>query len=164
MGRVDIITTTLGKAMGGASGGCTSGRQEIIDLLRQRSRPYLFSNTLATSICAATIRTLELLEENTDLRDKLEENTAYYRKLLKDAEFDVIDSVHPIVPIMLYDEKTAVEMAKRMMDMGVYVVAFSYPVVPKGKARIRTQVSAAHTKEDLKYIVDCFIKAREQMK
>ena len=163
LGRVDIITSTFGKALGGASGGFTSGRKEIIDLLRQRSRPYLFSNSLAPAIAAATSRLIDMLSENTTMRDKLEENTKYYREKLKEANFDIIDSVHPIVPIMLYDESVAVEMARRMMEMGVYVVAFSYPVVPKGKARIRTQVSATHSKEDLDYIVSCFIKAREQM-
>ncbi len=159
-GRVDVITSTFGKALGGASGGFTSGRREIIDLLRQRSRPYLFSNSLAPPIAAATGALIDKLSESTDLRDRLEENTKYYRALLRENDFDVIESVHPIVPIMLYDELKAVDMAKKMMDMGIYVVAFSYPVVPKGKARIRTQVSAAHTKEQLKHVVDCFVKAR----
>lgn len=163
IGRVDIITSTFGKALGGASGGFTSGRREIIDLLRQRSRPYLFSNSLAPSIAATTSKLIDMLEESTALRDRLEENTAYYRQLLSDAGFDIIDSTHPIVPIMLYDEKLAGEMAKKMMDLGVYVVAFSYPVVPKGKARIRTQVCASHTKEELKFIVDCFKKVRAEM-
>ena len=163
-GRVDIITSTFGKALGGASGGFTSGRKEIIALLRQRSRPYLFSNSLAPAIAVATSKLIDMLSATTALRDRLEENTAYYRKLLTDAKFDIIESTHPIVPIMLYDERTAVEMARRMMEKGVYVVAFSYPVVPKGKARIRTQVSAAHTKEDLDYIVKCFIDVREDMK
>ena len=164
MGRVDIVTSTFGKALGGASGGFTSGRREIIALLRQRSRPYLFSNSLAPAIAAATSRLIDMLSETTELRDRLEENTKYYRGLLTAAKFDVIDSVHPIVPIMLYDERTAGEMARRMMEKGVYVVAFSYPVVPKGKARIRTQVSAAHTKEDLDYVVKCFKEVREEMK
>ena len=163
MGRVDIITSTFGKALGGASGGFTSGRKEIIALLRQHSRPYLFSNSLAPAIAAATSRLIDMLSETTELRDRLEENTKYYRGLLTEAKFDIIDSVHPIVPIMLYDERTAGEMARRMMEKGVYVVAFSYPVVPKGKARIRTQVSAAHTKEDLDYIVKCFKEVREEM-
>ncbi|MCH5142501.1 MAG: glycine C-acetyltransferase [Clostridiales bacterium] len=162
-GRVDIITSTFGKALGGASGGFTSGRKEIIALLRQRSRPYLFSNSLAPAIAVATSKLIDMLSATTELRDRLEENTKYYRKLLTEAKFDIIDSVHPIVPIMLYDERTAGEMARRMMERGVYVVAFSYPVVPKGKARIRTQVSAAHTKEDLDYIVKCFIEVREEM-
>ncbi len=163
MGRVDIITSTFGKALGGASGGFTSGRKEIIDLLRQRSRPYLFSNSLAPAIASATSKLIDMLSADTSMRDKLEENTKYYREKLKQANFDIIDSVHPIVPIMLYDENVAVEMAKRMMDKGVYLVAFSYPVVPKGKARIRTQVSATHSKQDLDYIVKCFIEAREEM-
>jgi len=163
MGRVDIITSTFGKALGGASGGFTSGRKEIIALLRQRSRPYLFSNSLAPAIAAATSKLIDLLSETTELRDRLEENTKYYRGLLTEAKFDIIDSVHPIVPIMLYDERVAGEMARRMMEKGIYVVAFSYPVVPKGKARIRTQVSAAHTKEDLDYIVKCFKEVREEM-
>ena len=164
LGRVDVITSTFGKALGGASGGFTSGRREIIDLLRQRSRPYLFSNSLAPSIAATTSKLIDMLEESTALRDRLEENTAYYRKLLTEAGFDIIDGTHPIVPIMLYDEKLAGEMAKKMMDLGVYVVAFSYPVVPKGKARIRTQVCASHTKEELEFIVDCFKKVRAEMK
>jgi glycine C-acetyltransferase len=162
-GRVDIITGTLGKALGGASGGYTSGRKEIIDLLRQRSRPYLFSNTLAPSIVSASLEVFSMLESDTSLRDRLEATTAYYRKQLEEAGFDIVKGVHPIVPIMLYDEKTAVEMARRMMEKGVYVVAFSYPVVPKGKARIRTQVSAAHTKEDIDYIVKCLKEAKEEM-
>ncbi|MEF9940743.1 MAG: glycine C-acetyltransferase [Lachnospiraceae bacterium] len=162
-GRVDVITSTLGKALGGASGGFTSGRQEIIDLLRQRSRPYLFSNTLAPAIVNASMEVFSILEKDTTLRDKLEETTAYYRRQLIDAGFDIIDGVHPIVPVMLYDEKTAGEMAKRMMDKGVYVVAFSYPVVPKGKARIRTQVSAAHSKEDIDFIVKCFKEVKAEM-
>ena len=162
-GRVDIITGTLGKALGGASGGYTSARKEIVDLLRQRSRPYLFSNTLAPAIAGASMEVFNILSENTELRDHLENLTAYYRKGLTEAGFDIIESVHPIVPVMLYDEKTAGEFAKRMMDKGVYVVAFSYPVVPKGKARIRTQVSAAHTKEDIDFILKCFKEVREEM-
>lgn len=162
-GRVDIITGTLGKALGGASGGYTSGRKEIVDLLRQRSRPYLFSNTLAPAIAGASIEVFKILEQDTSLRDHLERLTSYYREQLTKAGFDIIDGVHPIVPIMLYDEKTAAAMAARMMEKGVYVVAFSYPVVPKGKARIRTQVSAAHTKEDIDYIVKCFKEVREEL-
>ena len=162
-GRVDILTGTLGKALGGASGGYTSGRKEIIDLLRQRSRPYLFSNTLAPGVVGASIKLFDLLK-NTSLRDHLEELTLYYRNELKKNNFDIIDSTHPIVPIMLYDEKLAVAYAKKMMEKGIYVVAFSYPVVPKGKARIRTQVSAAHSKEDIDYIVKCFIETREELK
>ena len=162
-GRVDIITGTLGKALGGASGGYTSGRKEIIDLLRQRSRPYLFSNSLAPAIAGASLELFDMLEESTELRDHLEEVTAYYRKQLVDNGFDIIPGTHPFVPVMLYDEKTAAEFAKRMMEKGVYVVAFSYPVVPKGKARIRTQVCASHTKEDIDFIVKCFIEVREEM-
>lgn len=162
-GRVDIITGTLGKALGGASGGYTSGRKEIVDLLRQRSRPYLFSNTLAPAIAGASIEVFRILEQDTSLRDHLESLTSYYREQLTEVGFDIIDGVHPIVPIMLYDEKTAAAMAARMMEKGVYVVAFSYPVVPRGKARIRTQVSAAHTKEDIDYIVKCFKEVREEL-
>lgn len=162
-GRVDIITGTLGKALGGASGGYTSGRKEIVDLLRQRSRPYLFSNTLAPAIAGASIEVFRILEQDTSLRDHLESLTSYYREQLTEAGFDIIAGVHPIVPIMLYDEKTAAAMAARMMEKGVYVVAFSYPVVPRGKARIRTQVSAAHTKEDIDYIVKCFKEVREEL-
>lgn len=163
MGRVDIITGTLGKALGGASGGYTSGRQEIIDLLRQRSRPYLFSNSLAPAIAGASMEMIDMLEESTALRDHLEEVTAYYRKKLVDNGFDIIPGTHPCVPVMLYDERTAAEFAKRMMAKGVYVVAFSYPVVPKGKARIRTQLSAAHTIEDLDFAVKCFMEVRAEM-
>lgn len=162
-GRVDIITGTLGKALGGASGGYTSGRKEIIDLLRQRSRPYLFSNTLAPAIVGASLELFDMLEESTELRDHLEETTAYYRKQLTDNGFDIIPGTHPCVPVMLYDEKLAGEFAKRMMEKGVYVVAFSFPVVPKGKARIRTQVCASHTKEDIDFIVKCFKEVREEM-
>lgn len=161
--KVDIITGTLGKALGGASGGYTSGRKEIIDLLRQRSRPYLFSNTLAPAIVKASMEVFKILETDTSLRDHLEEVTAYYREKLTEAGFDIIPGVHPIVPIMLYDERKATEMASRMMAKGVYVVAFSYPVVPKGKARIRTQVCASHTKEDIDYIVKSFIEVRDEM-
>ena len=163
-GRIDIITGTLGKALGGASGGYTSGRKEIIDLLRQRSRPYLFSNTLAPAIVSASLEVFSMLENDTTLRDQLAVTTAYYRKALVEAGFDIIDGVHPIVPIMLYDEKIAVEVAKRMLEKGVYVVAFTYPVVAKGKARIRTQVSASHTKEDIDSIVKCFKEVKEEMK
>ncbi len=162
-GRVDIITGTLGKALGGASGGYTSGRREIIDLLRQRSRPYLFSNTLAPAIAGASIEMLNMLEESTELRDHLEDVTAHYRKLLVDNGFDVIPGTHPCVPVMLYDEKLAVEYARVMMSKGVYVVAFSYPVVPKGKARIRTQVCASHTREDVEFAVKCFKEARDEI-
>ena len=162
-GRVDIITGTLGKALGGASGGYTSGRKEIIDLLRQRSRPYLFSNSLAPAITGASLELLEMLGESTELRDHLEEITVGYRKALVDNGFDVIPGTHPCVPIMLYDEVITAEFARRMVEKGVYVVAFSYPVVPKGKARIRTQVNACHTKEDLEFAVKCFKEVRQEM-
>ena len=163
MGRVDIITGTFGKAMGGASGGYTASKKEVVDLLRQRSRPYLFSNSLAPAIAGASIEMFNMLEESTELRDHLEETTAYYRKQLVDNGFDIIMGTHPCVPVMLYDEVTAAEFAERMRAKGVYVVAFSYPVVPKGKARIRTQVCASHTKEDIDFIVKCFIEVREEM-
>ena len=163
LGRVDIITGTLGKALGGASGGYTAASQAIVDLLRQRSRPYLFSNTLAPSICAAAIRVFDLLTESTDQLDKLNENTRYFRAKLKEAGFDVPEGVHPIVPVMLYDAKVAQEFAARMLKKGVYVVGFCYPVVPQGKARIRTQVSAAHSREDLDFALQCFIEVRQEM-
>ncbi len=162
-GRVDVITGTLGKALGGASGGYTSGRKEIVDLLRQRSRPYLFSNTLAPSIVGASIRLFDLLENSSEQKKHLEELTAYYRSQLKENGFDIIESTHPIVPVMLYEETLAAEYARRMMEKGVYVVAFSYPVVPKGKARIRTQLSAAHKKEDIDFIVRCFKEVRNEI-
>lgn len=161
MGRVDIVTGTFGKALGGASGGFTSGRKEIIDILRQRSRPYLFSNTLAPAIAAATLKVIEILESNTEKRDHLETITAYYRNKLRENNFDIIEGTHPIVPIMLYDEHKASKMAKKLYELGVYAVSFTYPVVPRGRARIRTQVSAAHTKEDLDFAIECFIKARD---
>ena len=163
MGRVDIITGTLGKAMGGASGGYTCARQEIVDLLRQKSRPYLFSNTLAPAICAASIKVIDMLTESTALRDRVHENTRYFRQELGKLGFDVPESTHPIVPVMLYDAKVAQEFAKRMLEKGVYVVGFCYPVVPMGKARIRTQVSAGHTKEDLDFAVQCFKEVKEEM-
>jgi len=162
-GRVDIITGTLGKALGGASGGYTSGRKEIIDLLRQRSRPYLFSNSVAPAIVGASLEMLDMLGESTELRDHLEDITSYYRKKLVDNGFDIIEGTHPCVPVMLYDEKMTAEFARRMMDKGIYVVAFSYPVVPKGKARIRTQVCASHTKEDIDRAVEAFIEVRAEM-
>ena len=162
-GRVDIITGTLGKALGGASGGYTCARQEIVDLLRQRSRPYLFSNTLAPAICAGAIATFDMLTESSDQLDKLNENTLYFRAKLKEAGFDIAEGVHPIVPVMLYDAKIAQEFAARMLQKGVYVVGFCYPVVPQGKARIRTQVSAAHSREDLDFALKCFIEVRDEM-
>ena len=163
MGRVDILTGTFGKALGGASGGYTAARQPIVDLLRQRSRPYLFSNTVAPAICAATIRTIELLEESTALRDKVHENARYFRAEMEKVGFDLLPGEHPIVPVMLYNPKVAHEFARRMLDKGVYVVAFCYPVVPKGKDRIRTQISAGHTKEDLDFAVRCFREVKEEM-
>ena len=163
MDRVDIITGTFGKALGGASGGYTAARQPIVDLLRQRSRPYLFSNTVAPAICAATIRTIELLEESTALRDKVHENARYFRAEMEKLGFDLLPGEHPIVPVMLYDPKVAHEFAKRMLDKGVYVVAFCYPVVPKGKDRIRTQISAGHTKEDIDFAVKAFGEVKKEM-
>ena len=163
MGRVDIITGTFGKAMGGASGGYTASKKEVVDLLRQRSRPYLFSNTLAPAICAATIETINMLEESTALRDKVHENAAYFRKEMEKIGFDLLPGEHPIVPVMLYDPKVANEFARRMLDKGVYVVGFCYPVVPKGRDRVRTQISAGHTKEDLDFAVKCFAEVKAEM-
>jgi len=162
-GRVDIITGTFGKALGGASGGFTSGRKEIIDLLRQRSRPYLFSNTLAPAVAAGTLKVLEIIENDLSMREKLFANTRLFAEKIKQIGLNVQDGGTPILPVMLYDEHTAVEMAKRMMEKGVYVVAFSYPVVPKGKARIRTQLTAALSEEDIDYIVECFRQVKESM-
>ena len=163
MGRVDIITGTFGKALGGASGGYTAARQPIVDLLRQRSRPYLFSNTVAPAICAASIRTIELLEESTALRDKVHENARYFRAEMEKLGFDLLPGEHPIVPVMLYDPRVAHEFARRMLEKGVYVVAFCYPVVPRGKDRIRTQISAGHTKEDIDFAVKCFGEVKAEM-
>ena len=163
MDRVDIITGTFGKALGGASGGYTAARQPIVDLLRQRSRPYLFSNTVAPAICAATIRTIELLEESTALRDKVHENARYFRSEMEKLGFDLLPGEHPIVPVMLYDPRTAHEFARRMLEKGVYVVAFCYPVVPKGKDRIRTQISAGHSKEDIDHAVRAFGEVKKEM-
>ena len=163
MGRVDIITGTFGKALGGASGGYTAAKKEIIDLLRQRSRPYLFSNTLAPAICAATIKTIDLLESSTELRDRVHANANYFRREMEKLGFDLLPGEHPIVPIMLYDAKVAQEFANRMLDKGVYVTGFSYPVVPMGKARVRTQISAGHTKEDLDFAVKCFGEVKKEM-
>ncbi|MBR3504754.1 MAG: glycine C-acetyltransferase [Clostridia bacterium] len=163
MGRVDVITGTLGKALGGASGGYTAARQSIVDLLRQRSRPYLFSNTLAPAIAAAACETFDMLTESTELRDRVHENTAYFRRELGKLGFDVPEGTHPIVPVMLYDARVAQEFAARMLEKGVYVVGFSYPVVPMNKARVRTQVSAGHTKEDLDFAVRCFKEVKEEM-
>jgi len=163
MGRVDILTGTLGKALGGASGGYVSGKKEIIDLLRQRSRPYLFSNTLSPAITAASLRVLELLTESTELRDKLFANTAYYREQMVLAGFAVGDGIHPIVPVMLGDARLAQEMSRRMIERGVFVVGFFYPVVPQGKARIRTQISAAHSRDDLDFAIRTFADVRQEM-
>ena len=163
MGRVDIITGTLGKALGGAMGGFTSGRKEIIDMLRQRSRPYLFSNTLAPAIVGASLRVLELLTESTELRDRLEENTKYFREQMTAAGFDITPSEHPIVPVMLYDAKLAQEFAAKMLDEGIYVVGFYYPVVPQGKARIRVQLSAAHTRAQLDQAIAAFTKIGKEL-
>ncbi len=162
-GRVDIITGTFGKALGGASGGFTSGRKEIVALLRQRSRPYLFSNTLAPAVAAGSLRVLEKLSRDTSAREKLFANTRLFAEKIKEIGLDVQDGGTPILPVMLYDEHTAVEMARRMMEKGVYVVAFSYPVVPKGKARIRTQISAALSEQDILYVVECFKQVKEEM-
>ena len=163
MGRVDIITGTFGKALGGASGGFTSGRQEIIDLLRQRSRPYLFSNTLAPAIAAGTIKVLELIENDTSRRDKLFANTNLFAEKMAEIGLEVPNGGTPILPVMLYDEHKAVEMARRMMEKGVYVVAFSYPVVPKGRARIRTHLSAALSEEQVLYVAEAFRQVKEEM-
>jgi glycine C-acetyltransferase len=163
MDRVDIITSTFGKALGGASGGFTSGRKEIIDMLRQRSRPYLFSNTVAPSICAASLSVLERLEQSTALRDKLEQNTHYFRKGMQAAGFAVSDGDHPIVPVMLGDAHLAQEMSKRLLEKGIYAIGFFFPVVPKGKARIRTQISAKHTLEDLDKAIKAFSETRTEM-
>lgn len=163
MGRVDIITSTFGKALGGASGGFTAARQPIVDLLRQRSRPYLFSNSVAPAICTATLKALDLLEASTQLRDKVHENAEYFREKMSKLGFDLLPGEHPIVPVMLYDAHVAQEMATRMLAHGVYVIAFSYPVVPMGKARIRTQISAAHSHEDLDKAVEAFRLVKEEM-
>ena len=163
IGRIDIITGTLGKALGGASGGYTSARKEIVDLLRQRSRPYLFSNTVAPSIVAASLKVLDLLSSTTDLRDKLEENTKYFRKKIKEAGFEIKDGIHPIVPIMLGDAVLSQKMAAKLLEKGVYVIGFFFPVVPKDTARIRVQISAAHTKEDLDFAIEKFKEVKEEM-
>ncbi|MEX8548643.1 MAG: glycine C-acetyltransferase [Mucilaginibacter sp.] len=163
MGRVDIITGTLGKALGGASGGFTSGHKEIIDLLRQRSRPYLFSNTLAPAITGASIKVLDMLRETTELRDKLENNTKYFREQMTAAGFDIKPGIHPIVPVMLYDAKLSQDFAARMLEEGIYVIGFYYPVVPQGKARIRVQISAAHEQEHLDKAITAFTKVGKEL-
>ena len=163
MDRVDIITSTFGKALGGASGGFTSGRKEIIDMLRQRSRPYLFSNTVAPSICAATLEVIDMLSESTALRDKLEANTHYFRRGMKDAGFAIDEGDHPIVPVMLGDANLAQNMSKHLLEEGIYAIGFFFPVVPKDKARIRTQISAAHSKDDLDKAIRAFAKVRDEL-
>ena len=164
MGRVDIITSTLGKALGGAMGGFTSGQKEIIDMLRQRSRPYLFSNSLAPSIVGAASKVIDLLSDSTDLRDNLEENTKYFREKMTAAGFDIPDGVHPITPVMLYDAKLAQEMSNKLLNEGIYVIGFFFPVVPKDKSRIRVQISAAHSKADLDTAINAFIKVGRELK
>lgn len=163
MGKIDIITGTLGKALGGASGGFTSGRKEIIDLLRQRSRPYLFSNTLAPSIVGASLKVFELLKEDNSLINRLHENAKYFRNRMEDIGFDIVKGTHPIVPIMLYDSVIAKEMSEALLEEGVYVVGFYFPVVPKGKARIRVQLSASHSKEELNLAIEAFQKIGKKL-
>jgi len=163
MERIDILTGTLGKALGGASGGYTSGRKEVIDLLRQRSRPYLFSNSVAPPIVAASIKAIDLLTASTELRDKLEENTKHFRAGISQVGFDVLPGEHPIVPIMLGDASLAAQVADALLQKGIYVIGFSYPVVPQGKARIRTQISAAHSIEDLDFAIEKFKEVREEL-
>jgi glycine C-acetyltransferase len=160
---VDIITSTFGKALGGATGGFTSGRKEIIDMLRQRSRPYLFSNTLAPNICTASLKVFEILKKSTALRDTLEKNVHYFRAGMQKAGFDVSDGDHPIVPIMLGDANIAQSMSKKLLEKGIFAIGFFYPVVPQGKARIRTQISAAHTFEDLDKAIDAFATTKAQL-
>ena len=163
MGRIDIITGTLGKALGGASGGFTSGKKEVIDMLRQRSRPYLFSNTVAPSVVGASIAVLDMLSETTELRDKLESNTMYFRKRMTDAGFDIKPGTHPISPLMLYDAVLAQKVAARMLEEGIYVIGFFYPVVAKGQARIRVQISAAHERAHLDKAIDAFTKVGKEL-
>ena len=163
LGRIDIITGTLGKALGGASGGYTSARKEIVDLLRQRSRPYLFSNTVAPSIIAASLKVLELLTKSDDLRDKLRQNTAHFRAEMTKRKFNILPGTHPIVPIMIGEAMLAQQMADKMLAKGVYVIGFFFPVVPRGKARIRTQISAAHSKEDIDFAIEKFSEVKEEM-
>jgi len=163
MGRVDIITGTLGKALGGASGGFTSSRKEIVEMLRQKSRPYLFSNTLAPSITGASIAVIDMLSETTELRDKLEENTAYFRSKMTEAGFDIKPGEHPIVPIMLYDAALSQKFADALLERGIYVIGFFFPVVPRGEARIRVQISAAHEKEHLDQAINAFIEVGKEL-
>ena len=163
LGRVDVITSTLGKAMGGASGGFTTGRKEIIDLLRQRSRPYLFSNTMAPAMVAAALKTLELIMKSTELRDRTEENTQYFREKMTEAGFDIVPGVHPIVPIMLYDAKLSQDFANKMLEEDIYVIGFFFPVVPREQARIRVQISGAHNKEHLDKAIAAFTKVGKEL-
>ena len=163
MGRVDIITGTLGKALGGASGGFTSGKKEVVDMLRQRSRPYLFSNTVAPSVVGASLAVLDMLSETTELRDRLEDNTIYFRSRMTEAGFDIKPGTHPITPIMLYEAPLAQQMAAKLLNEGIYVIGFFYPVVPKGQARIRVQISAAHTREHLDAAINAFIKVGKEL-
>jgi glycine C-acetyltransferase len=161
--RIDILTGTLGKAIGGASGGYVAGRREIVELLRQRARPYLFSNSIAPPVVGASLRALELIESSHELRDRLRENTAHFRSRMTELGFDVLPGVHPIVPVMVGDEVAAARLSAKLVELGVYAVSFSFPVVPRGTARIRTQMSAAHTREDLDFAVDRFVEAREAL-
>jgi glycine C-acetyltransferase len=163
MGKVDLITGTLGKALGGGTGGYTSGRKEVIEMLRQRSRPYLFSNSLPPAIVAASLKSIELLQRSTELRDRLESNTKYFRAAMTAAGFNILPGTHPISPIMLGDAAVAAKMAERMLEKGVYVIGFSFPVVPQGRARIRTQVSAGHSRADLEFAVGAFIEVKREM-
>jgi len=163
MGKVDIITSTLGKALGGASGGFTAGRKEIVDLLRQRSRPYLFSNTLAPAIVGASIAVLDILSDSTQLRDKLEANTSYFRGRMTEAGFDIKPGSHAIVPIMLYDAVLSQKMAEELLKRGIYVIGFYYPVVPKGEARIRVQISAGHEKSHLDQAISAFTEVGKEL-
>jgi glycine C-acetyltransferase len=163
MDRIDVITGTLGKALGGASGGYTSGKKEIIELLRQRSRPYLFSNSVAPSIVGASIKAIDLLTESTELRDKLAANTKFFREEIAKIGLEVLPGEHPIVPVMFGEAIPSVRMAEKLLEKGVYVIPFSFPVVPKGKARIRTQVSAAHSLEDLQFAVEKFAEAKAEL-
>lgn len=164
LGRIDIITGTLGKALGGAMGGYTTGKKEIIEILRQRSRPYLFSNSLAPNIVGASLKVFEILKRDNSLVNQLKENTAYFKKRMKEAQFDIVDGDSAIVPVMLYDAKLAQQMAEKLLEKGIYVIGFFFPVVPKGKARIRVQLSAAHTREQLDKAVDGFISVGKELK
>ncbi|MGH7330946.1 MAG: aminotransferase class I/II-fold pyridoxal phosphate-dependent enzyme, partial [Polyangiaceae bacterium] len=162
--RIDVMTSTLGKALGGAAGGFTTGKKEIVAMLRQRSRPYLFSNTLAPAIVGASIAVLDLLSSTSELRDRVMANSARFREKMKAAGFQIKDGTHPIVPIMLGDARLARDLAAKMLDLGIYVIGFSYPVVPKGQARIRVQLSAAHSSEQVDQAVDAFTKAGKELK